>query len=392
MSLILPLLFRLVVTGYGDAPEALKATSCQAGCIMDAKTKKVLWSRDKDTMRYPASTTKIMTCLLMLEHYKPEDVITAPPDILSVKESSMNLKPGERVRVKNMAYALMLRSANDGCYAIAKQMDGSVAGFSERMNKRAKEIGCENTHFDNPNGLNDKNHKISAFDLCLVAREALKRPDFRDIVKTQRKVIDRSMNFQDRLMVSRNKYLWQDKSADGVKTGYTVPAGHTYVGSATREGTQFITSLLNAPHWMADHKMMLEWAFQNYETKLVRKAGPLDPQKVAPDIHCQIELKEDVYACVHRDQDKVEQKFVGLKTDHSYSKGDVVGHYEVIDRDGYLQRIRVYAASDEGGIKLPSVGAIPGANVAGFGVIAVLGALGAGTLIYRGILRAQTRA
>ena len=391
MSLIAPLIFNFVVKGYGEAPHALRETSCQAGCIIDAKTKKVLWSRDKDTMRYPASTTKIMTCMLMLENYKPDDMITAPADINTVKESSMNLKPFERVRVKNMAYALMLRSANDGCYAIAKQMDGSVAAFSARMNKRAKEIGCEHTHFDNPNGLNDKNHKISSYDLCLVAREALKRPDFSQVVKTQRKVIDRSLNFQDRLMVSRNKYLWKDPSADGVKTGFTNPAGHTYVGSATREGTQFITSLLNAPHWMEDHQKMLEWAFANYESKLIRPAGLLDEKTVGTNLRCKAELKEDVYACVHRDQDKVEQKFVESKADHAVKKGEIVGHFEVIDRDGYLQRIPVFAATDEPARLSLMAGPSITPNPLGLIAIAVLGAAGAGTLIYRGILRAQTR-
>ena len=392
MSLIAPLIFNFVVKGYGEAPHPLRETSCQSGCIIEAKTKKVLWSRDKDTMRYPASTTKIMTCMLMLENYKPDDMITAPADVTSVKESSMNLKPFERVRVKNMAYALMLRSANDGCYAIAKQMDGSVAAFSQRMNKRAKEIGCEHTHFDNPNGLNDKNHKISSYDLCLVAREALKRPDFSQVVKTQRKVIDRSLNFQDRLMVSRNKYLWKDPSADGVKTGFTNPAGHTYVGSATREGTQFITSLLNAPHWMEDHQKMLEWAFANYETKLIRLAGLLDEKTVGTNLRCKAELREDVYACVHRDQDKVEQKFVESKADHTVKKGEIVGNFEVIDRDGYLQRIPVFAATDEPSRLAFATGATITPNPVGLIAIAVLGAAGAGTLIYRGILRAQTRA
>jgi D-alanyl-D-alanine carboxypeptidase (penicillin-binding protein 5/6) len=385
MSVIMPLIFKIVSTSYAEIPNALHQTSCQAGCIIDAKTKKVLWSRDKDTMRYPASTTKIMTCLLMLENYKPDDVITAPADVTKVRESSMNLKPFERVKVKNMAYALMLRSANDGCYAIAKQMDGSIAAFSDRMNKRAKEIGCEHTHFD-------KNHKISAYDLCLVAREALKRPDFSEVVRTQRKVIDRSLNFSDRLMVSRNKYLWKDSSANGVKTGWTIPAGHTYVGSATRNGSQFITSLMNAPHWMDDHKKMLDWAFNTYETKLIKSQGPLDQKEIGNDIHCQTELREDVYACVHKDQDRVEQRFVALKSGQPFKKGEVVGHYEVSDRDGYIQQIPVYAASDEPRSNLLSVGTISGPRSTGFTFFALLGAFGAGTLIYRGIIRAQSRA
>ncbi len=393
MSLVIPMMFKLISPGYAEAPHPLRTTSSQAACIIDSKTKKVLWSRDKDTMRYPASTTKIMTCLLMLENYKPDDVITAPADVTKVRESSMNLKPGERVRVKNMAYALMLRSANDGCYAIAVQMDGSVAGFSARMNKRAKEIGCEHTNFNNPNGLNDTKHKIAAFDLCLIAREALKRPDFSEVVRTQKKVIDRSINYQDRLMISRNKYLWKDPTADGVKTGFTNPAGHTYVGSATREGSQFITSIMNSPHWMDDHKRMIDWAFANYETKMVRPAGPLEPRELGLDISCTAELREDVYACVHKDKDKVEQRFVALSGSHHFKTGDKIGIYEVTDRDGFVQKIPVFATSDEPELSFKSIGSSSSViNTAGLVFFAVAGAFGAGTLIYRGIIRAQTRA
>ncbi|MBI1334667.1 MAG: D-alanyl-D-alanine carboxypeptidase [Armatimonadetes bacterium] len=387
MSLILPLIFKLAVTSFAEAPHPLRDTSMVAGCIIEAKTGKVVWSRDKDTPRYPASTTKIMTCLLMLENYGPEDIITAPKDVDKVRESSMNLKPFERVRVKNMAYALMLRSANDGCYAIAMQMDGSVKKFAERMNNRAKEIGCEHTHFDNPNGLNDKNHTISPYDLCLIAREAMKRPDFREVVKTEKKIIDRSINTKDRLMVSRNKYLWKDPSADGIKTGWTIPAGHTYVGSATRNGTEFIDSLMNAPHWMDDHQKMLTWAFDNYETKLIQNAGPIK----FPNLKVAAELRDDVYACVNKNRDRVESLFVPATGSHTFKKGDVVGTLDVTDGDGYTQHIPVYATEDQPDGAYAAAAAISPGGTMGLTLFAVIGTLAAGTIIYRGIIRAQSR-
>lgn len=388
MSLILPVILKLTFTNFAETPHPLKATTCQAGCVIEAKTGKVLWSRDKDTPRYPASTTKIMTCLLMLENYKPDDVITAPADVTTVKESSMNLKPGERVRVKSMAYALMLRSANDGCYAIAKQMDGSVAGFAERMNARARELGCKHTHFANPNGLNDKNHKISALDLCLITREALKRPDFSEVVRTQKKVIDRSINYQDRLMISRNKYLWKDPSANGVKTGWTIPAGHTYVGSATRNGTQIITSLMNAPKWMDDHQKMLEWAFKYYETKQIESAGPVkfSNLKIEGEIH------QDVFVCVKRGRDRVETVFVPKENLTNPRKGEIIGSMEVTDADKYTQHIPVYAADDENNIHVSANGTVSSTNPIGLLLVTVAATAGLGTLIYRGINRAQFRA
>lgn len=368
--------------GYGEAAHPLKSTSCYAACIIDSKTKKVIWSRDKDTPRYPASTTKIMTTLLMLENYQPDDIITGPKDVDKVGESSMHMKPGEKVRVKFLAYALMLRSANDGCYAVAVNMDGSVAAFANRMNKRAKEIGCKNTHFANPNGLNNTKHKISAFDLCLVAAEAMKRDDFREVVRTQKKLIDRSINSKDRWMVNRNKILWKDPSANGIKTGYTKPSGNTYVGSASRNGTEFITSLLHAPKWQDDHMRMLKFAFDNYESRLIEPVGPIDLREVPDAVKCTTELRQDVYACVKKGRDKVESVFVRYKSLLPFKTGDVVGDLVVTDSDNFVQKIPVYATSDEPS-GIAAVAKTSTSSPVGIAFMGLFGAAGAGTLLYR---------
>lgn len=371
-----------VPPGFYEAAHPLKTTSCQAACIIDSKTHKVIWSRDKDTPRYPASTTKIMTTLLMLENYKPDDIITAPSDVNKVGESSMNMKPGEKVRVKFLAYALMLRSANDGCYAVAVNMDGSVAAFANRMNKRAAEIGCKNTHFANPNGLNNNQHKISAFDLCLVGAEAMKRDDFREVVRTQKKLIDRSINSKDRWMINRNKILWKDPSANGIKTGYTKPAGHTYVGSASRNGSEFITSLMDAPKWQEDHMRMLKFAFENYETRLVEPAGPIDLREGPEAVKCTTELRQDVYACVKKGRDKVESVFVRYKSLLPFKTGDTVGELVVTDSDNFVQKIPVYATSDETSGVVAAAKRTTSSPV-GIALLGLVGAAGAGTLIYR---------
>ena len=126
--------------------------SAKTAIVIDASSGKVLWSKNPESSMYPASTTKIMTGLLLVEHCKPNDIITAPYDIETIKEASMHLKPGERVTAHDMLYAIMLRSANDGCYAIAKHISGSVEAFAKLMNERARQVGCSNTHFVNPNG------------------------------------------------------------------------------------------------------------------------------------------------------------------------------------------------------------------------------------------------
>ena len=216
------LLLPVVAGAVEAAPQPVGALSATA---IDAASGKVLWSKDPDAPRFPASTTKIMTGLLLAERLKPTDTITAPWDVALVKESSMHLKPFERLSARDMLTALMLRSANDGCYAVAVRLAGSVDKFADMMNARAKEIGCTGTHFHNPNGLNDPQHYTTAHDLALIGREAMRNPLFASVVKTYKARIDRSINVKDEWMVNHDKRLLKDPTCDGIKTGWTVPAG-----------------------------------------------------------------------------------------------------------------------------------------------------------------------
>lgn len=366
--------------GAFEAPHPLRTTSCFGAAVIEERTGKYLWGRDPNTPRYPASTTKIMTTLLMLEKCAPEDVITAPSDVTKVRESSMNLRPGEGVRVKNMAYALMLRSANDGCYATAVHVAGSVGAFADMMNARAREIGCQNTHFSNPNGLHNSDHSTTPFDLCLIGREAMKREDFREVVKTKKFVIERSMNFADRMMENHNKILWLDSTADGVKTGWTIPAGHTYVGSATRDGMRIIDSLMYAEKWKDDQKRIMDWAFSEYELKTEMEKGPVPASLLTgAGLECEAELRETAYACVHKSGDMVETTVEVADGARPYRTGDRVGNLVIKDKDGFVQKKPIYATSNEpvkAVVKstyptFPLAAGIGGVGVVGLGFAAV---------------------
>ncbi|MEI7578025.1 MAG: hypothetical protein WCK51_14130 [Armatimonadota bacterium] len=343
--------------GFFEASHPLRRTTCFGGAIIEDKTGKLLWGRDPNTPRFPASTTKILTTLLLLERCDPEDVVIAPPEIKTIGEASMHLEPGEGVKVKHMAFALMLRSANDGCYAVAKHISGSAPAFADLMNARAAQIGCKNTHFVTPNGLHSPTHSTSPLDLCLIAREAMRREDFREIARTKVKVIERSKNFGDRRMESKNKFLWTDPTADGIKTGFTNPAGHTYVGSATRDGMRVIDSLMFAPKWKDDHKQMLDWAFSEYEVKVEMPKGSLPPAMVsAAGIRCRVELRETAYACVHRSGDLVETSIDPADGVRPFKRGDQVGKLVVRDKDGFIQKFSLFAVSDEPGSIVSSAG------------------------------------
>ena len=265
----------LAIAAFSGAQPATNwpVVLAKSAIVIDATSGKFLWSKDADTPRYPASTTKIMTSLLLLENKRPDDLIFAPLDVTKVGGSSLHLKPGESISVHDALYAMMLRSANDVCHSIAVQLSGSESSFADLMNARAREIGCTNTFFHNPNGLPDPLHKTTARDLALIAREAMRNETFRDAVKTQKYWINRSINQEDRLLINRNKWLFKDTSADGIKTGFTNDAGHTYVGSAVRNGFRVITVVLNTKNWQDDHKALLDWSFAHYTIGLKRREG-----------------------------------------------------------------------------------------------------------------------
>jgi serine-type D-Ala-D-Ala carboxypeptidase (penicillin-binding protein 5/6) len=271
-KLLIVLSTALGALALGKGPDVTAASAI----VMDAESGKVLYQKNAEVPRYPASTTKVMTGLLLAENTMPDDMIVGPSDVGVITGSKMNLKPGEKVSSRDMLYALMLRSANDGCYAVALHLGGSVAGFSKMMNQRAQEIGCTRTHFNNPNGLNDPKHLTTARDLALMAREAMKNPDFAEVVKTtQYTLTSRTINQKDLLMVNKDKLLLWDSTAEGIKTGWTRPAGHCFVGSATRNGYRVITVVLKSEDWKVDTLTLWNWAFENHDRELVKAA--LDP-------------------------------------------------------------------------------------------------------------------
>ncbi len=325
------------------------AVSALSAVILDAETGRVLWTKNGDAPMFPASTTKIMTALLLIEHCKSSDVITAPKDVKTVGESSMHLQPGEQLTMRNLLWAIMLRSANDGCYMAAMHIGGSVPGFAKLMNDRAAAIGCTHTHFANPNGLHDPKHWTSAHDLTLIAREAFKEPLFAETVRTPKHQIARSLNQKDTWMVSKNKLLTLDPTADGVKTGYTVPAGHTYVGSATRGGHRLITGIMKSDHWQLDDEAMMGWAFANYDhVTVARKGDTVGPVTVDGGSGNSVTgtLATDVTDCVPKGQaSKLTGVFQPAKVSAPVSEGDAVGQEIYSDGTGYTIKIPVVAGA-----------------------------------------------
>lgn len=243
----------------------LKPTCTGAGVIlMDAVSGQVLYEKDADKPRPMASTTKIMTALLLVENLPETEIITASKIAANTKESSVHLKAGEKLTAKDLLRAILLRSANDGCVAAAERISGSEAKFADRMNQRARELGATHTHFVNPHGLHNIAHYTTPRDLALIARAAMLQSRIAEVVCLQKCVIARSSSSKDVSLRNHSHFLGKYFGADGIKTGWTIPAGKCYVGSVTRNGWRLISVTLKSKDYVADTKSLMDYGFGRF--------------------------------------------------------------------------------------------------------------------------------
>ncbi len=269
------------IPGFYDPANLARVpiVSSKAVALMDVATGEILWTKNAGQKLYPASTTKIMTGLLLAEKTEPNDIVTClNVKIRDIEASSLHIQPWEKFTSRDLLYGTMLRSANDGSVVIAEHISGSVAKFADLMNARATEAGATNTHFTNPNGLPDPDHYTTAHDLAFITRAALANERFRDAVKVRKRAISRSKS-TDRVVASKAKTFYETfPGADGVKTGYTRAARHCFVGSATRGGRQLIGVVLGASdNATGETATVLGWAFRRFPTILAMRTGESAP-------------------------------------------------------------------------------------------------------------------
>ena len=263
------------VAANGKLPQ-IEATSA---IVMDMKSGRVLYEKNAYTKRAIASTTKIMTAIIALEKGNLEDIVTVSKKAAATGGSTIKLKTGEQLTLKELLYGLMLKSGNDSAVAIAEHIGGSVAGFAEMMTQKAKEIGAVNTQFKTPHGLDTEGHYSTAYDLALIARYALHNPMFSKIVGT----VDTTIT--NRGLHNTNEMLTAYPGADGVKTGFTGQAGRCLVTSATRNEWRIISVVLNCAtrtKRAQSSRSILDYAFGNFkqytlikESQVINKRLPV---------------------------------------------------------------------------------------------------------------------
>ncbi|MBP3520372.1 MAG: D-alanyl-D-alanine carboxypeptidase [Oscillospiraceae bacterium] len=243
--------------------------SASSAILMDAQSGRILYEKDAYTRRSIASTTKLLTALVAVESTPDlSRVVTITADHWA-EGTSMYLKPGEEVTLEDLLYGLLLQSGNDAALAIATGCAGNVETFVEWMNQWAADLGMENSHFANPNGLDDEDHYSTAYDMALLARAVLENKTLSSIVAT------RSATKAGRSLSNHNKLLWQYEGCNGMKTGYTTEAGRTLVSSATRNGQTLICVTLNAPNDWADHRALLDYGFEEWPLRQLVAGGKM---------------------------------------------------------------------------------------------------------------------
>lgn len=340
--------------------------SAEAAILIEIDSGEILYEKNANAPMYPASTTKIMTALLALEHLNLEDKITVPEDMGLADGSAMYLLPGEVFTVRELLDGLLVKSANDAAVLLARTISGDIQSFATLMNQRAKDIGCTNTSFANPNGLHDPSHTISAHDMALIAREAMKNATFRELVSQVNVTLDETPQTPEkRYFRNTNRFLWSTSKiiynneyipikyevVDGIKTGYTGEAGNCLVSSGKKNDIRVISVVFKASGYNVyrDSRLLLDYGFDNFEKKtLIKKDTVLGSQPINYSSQGSLEYgtKEDFVVPYLKSSLPVYNTKIMLNDlKLPISKGDIVGKL-VISNDKSTTELTLFALNN----------------------------------------------
>lgn len=355
-------------TVYAKKVEEPKDLYAQAAVLMDADSGRILFGKNADKVLAMASTTKIMTCILALEKGEMDTVVTASENASLQPKVHLGMQTGEQFYLKDLLYSLMLESHNDSAVAIAEHIGGSVEGFADFMNEKAKELGCENTYFITPNGLDAEDekgkHATSAMDLARIMSycimESPKSSEFLSITATPVYQFQNLKGSRSYACSNRNAFLTMMEGAISGKTGFTSEAGYCYVGALKRDERTFVVALLacgwpnNKNYKWKDSLKLMEYAIENYTYREVENEMELPALVVEEGVPNNDEMFESAYVKLKMDTN--EDIRMLLRTDENVEikteikkklKAPVTAEYQV----GYV----VYYLNGEIVEKIPVV-------------------------------------
>ncbi|MEG1661900.1 MAG: D-alanyl-D-alanine carboxypeptidase family protein, partial [Clostridiales bacterium] len=289
---------------YTDSAYALELTA-KSAILIDAASGKILFNQNSHEKLPVASTTKVLTGMLVLENVSDlHKTITIPEDFVNVGESGIYLAAGETLTYEDLLYAMLLCSANDAAQVLAVGVSGSEKDFVELMNQRTAELGLTDSHWANPHGLDAAEHYSSAYDLAMIARAAAQIPEYNTIVSTYTWTIPWKSNEYDRVVYNHNQFLSSYEGADGMKTGYTSKSGNCLIASATKNGMRLISVILNSTDHYGETTQLMNYGFDNYSlSKVANKGKIVGSVKVVDgrDNAVDVVLGDDVYLVMKND-------------------------------------------------------------------------------------------
>lgn len=344
-ALFLLLCLLLVFSFFPRASQAAEPeVSAQSAVLIDQLSGRVLFDHNSREKLPIASITKVMTAILAIESGKLNKTFTVSPEALRTEGSSIYLKAGEKIKLKDLVYGLMLRSGNDASRAIAEAVAGSEPGFVLMMNEKAHELGMTNSHFTNPNGLENPNHYSTAYDMALLMRYAMGNAEFRKVVGTKLHRVSATNKEGIRVWKNKNKMLRLYKYATGGKTGFTKKARRTLISTASKNNLDLIAVTLNDGDDWKDHQGMFEWAFAHFRPVQVARKGKLKA-KVNTFYQGHLFIHHSITLPLSKDEQKsIRKKLILLKPkkENNWKSATPAGRLDITLDQQRLSSIPVY--------------------------------------------------
>lgn len=356
LALGLTAVFSLAQVTY--ASSELPKVKAKGAVLIEQESKRVLYEQNSDASLPMASTTKIMTCILALEKGNLDDIVVTSKRAAKAPPVKLKLRVGEKQRLGDLLYALMLQSDNDVAVAIAEHIGGSVEAFCGMMTEKAQSIGAMHTSFKTPNGLDAEGHYSSAYDMALIGAYALENPEFVKIVTTTTisiptVKIEGSMRHD---LQNKNRFIYAYEGANGIKTGFTNKAGHCFVGGAKKNDMQLVAAALGSG-WgktgksqkYTDVIQMMQYGFKNYEkVQLIEPNDQVDTLHVEKALVHQINVscKDKVVMPLtkHEKENIYLKKVLPTVIEAPVTEGQVVGEMQVVCEGVTLAKVPLYAA------------------------------------------------
>lgn len=343
----------LMMMNLPQKTEASVSVSARSAILMEQDSGRILYQKEANEVRRIASITKIMTAILAIESGKMEDMVKVSDRAVRAEGSSIYLQAGEKIKLEDLVYGLMLRSGNDSAVAIAEHVGGSLEGFEFLMNKKAEEIGMKNTHFANPHGLDDhEDHYSTAYDMAPLTRYAMNNETYQKIAGTKVHRAPNPNESWDRVWKNKNRLLTElYEYCTGGKTGYTKRAKRTLVTTASKGGLNLIAVTLNGPDDWHDHINMYETAFRTYDIVEVMPEGimsDIDDEFYKDRVYIKHSYK---YPVTKEEKNHFNIDIKLLKPETEWEDGrtipEVVGQATVYFEDQPIKKLPIYYKHDE---------------------------------------------